>query len=530
MKTILLALSSLLVLGSPANLLMASDLYVSEDGNDTIGDGSIGNPFRSITAAMAVAQYGDVIQVAPGVYREARGETFPIFLRDGVAVHGPGGKGGEATLVCQRTKNMFYAAAAVDWTIEGMQLDNTNPAQGTLRPMIVGSRVSGAVIRNNTMLVSRGAIALASVAISLSGNTFIEDSGSVVIDMIALNAGPTAVVQNNTVLGGQVGISMGVGSNGQPITAEIVGNVIEDPSVVGIHINAAEAYVPALFDLTIERNTILGSGDRGLTLDWATSGTASAAATIRFNSIRSATGSGMELSMDLVSVGSSSGCGPGVLDLQARVEGNHWKDCLGNSLNVSSREDFCMSLNGSTPPDLGNGSPGFLYGRNRFENSGVSALDTYADGTFGTLPAQGNWWGTTSSSAIEAIVRHFPDTNRGWTVDYSQPLDGALSFTAVPDVMRQAGGETVTLTAGSGSAFVQQIGQIKLEAELSGVAVLDPTVSEDGTQLSFIAPPTAVRGPVLLTVTNPNGIVGSAVVTVKGNGGPWMIKGPLAPR
>ena len=68
------------------------DFYVSGDGSDTEGDGTMANPFRSITHAFAVAAEQGVartlVGVLPGTYAAASGETFPIALPKGAIVRG----------------------------------------------------------------------------------------------------------------------------------------------------------------------------------------------------------------------------------------------------------------------------------------------------------------------------------------------------------------------------------------------------------------------------------------------------------
>ena len=61
---------------------VSKDLYVdANSGSDAIGDGTSGNPLKTITKALAIAGGAsgrDTIHVAPGVYNAALGETFPL--------------------------------------------------------------------------------------------------------------------------------------------------------------------------------------------------------------------------------------------------------------------------------------------------------------------------------------------------------------------------------------------------------------------------------------------------------------------
>lgn len=58
------------------------------NGNDTTGDGSTANPFRTITVALLVAGPGATVQVGAGTYDAALGEVFPLRPGSGVTVRG----------------------------------------------------------------------------------------------------------------------------------------------------------------------------------------------------------------------------------------------------------------------------------------------------------------------------------------------------------------------------------------------------------------------------------------------------------
>ncbi|MEW6366116.1 MAG: DUF1565 domain-containing protein [Acidobacteriota bacterium] len=71
----------------------ANTIYVDQDrGSDTTGDGSFENPYETITKGLSVATSGWTVSVAPGFYEADSGETFPLFVPDGVALRGAGMK------------------------------------------------------------------------------------------------------------------------------------------------------------------------------------------------------------------------------------------------------------------------------------------------------------------------------------------------------------------------------------------------------------------------------------------------------
>ena len=71
-----LGLISLALFASPAQ--SSTMIYVSS-GSNLNGDGSLNNPYSSITAALATKPVaGTIIQLNQGVYSAETGESFPI--------------------------------------------------------------------------------------------------------------------------------------------------------------------------------------------------------------------------------------------------------------------------------------------------------------------------------------------------------------------------------------------------------------------------------------------------------------------
>ncbi len=59
-------------------------IYVSVSGDDSAGDGTVGNPYRTIQKGIDVAVSGDIVMVAAGTYEEN------IGIKPGVTVIGAG--------------------------------------------------------------------------------------------------------------------------------------------------------------------------------------------------------------------------------------------------------------------------------------------------------------------------------------------------------------------------------------------------------------------------------------------------------
>ena len=92
--------------GPPA---LPENLYVNAStGSDNTGDGSEGNPWKTITFALdQVTTEGHTINVAAGTYDATLGESFPILMKDGVTLIGAGndqsiidGQAGASVIKC----------------------------------------------------------------------------------------------------------------------------------------------------------------------------------------------------------------------------------------------------------------------------------------------------------------------------------------------------------------------------------------------------------------------------------------------
>ena len=60
--------------------ISAPDLYVDAAATDDSGAGTIGDPFKTLTNALAQAEVGARVHVAAGTYNQASGEMFPLMV------------------------------------------------------------------------------------------------------------------------------------------------------------------------------------------------------------------------------------------------------------------------------------------------------------------------------------------------------------------------------------------------------------------------------------------------------------------
>lgn len=122
----LILVSGLLLFTS---ISMATTYHISPAGNDATGNGSIGNPWKTLfKATSTVITFGDSIYVSPGIYLE----TQQSVLRVGVSIYGAGKTVSilRSTLTALWT-SMISAASATQGTngnqsISHIKLDGTN--------------------------------------------------------------------------------------------------------------------------------------------------------------------------------------------------------------------------------------------------------------------------------------------------------------------------------------------------------------------------------------------------------------------
>ncbi len=113
--------------------MAAAELYVAETGSDTVGNGSAGNPYRTITKALSQAANGTRVHIAAGQYTNGV-ETFPVAISNlyGVQLLGTNAT---TTVVNAKSANRVISVynALGDSRIESLSVINgsaTNPTNG----------------------------------------------------------------------------------------------------------------------------------------------------------------------------------------------------------------------------------------------------------------------------------------------------------------------------------------------------------------------------------------------------------------
>jgi len=233
-------------LGSVTNIL-----YVSTGGNDTTGDGTEQNPYRTISQALSVStNTPEAIFVGPGTFDENGGETFPLQLNPGTA------------LVCRGPNR----STVLD--------DSTTPSPVPLgEAMISGDQaayIDGCAIKMSldwTAAVDDGGLTLR------VNNALVDGLGTPICSPGILLSAADSVVMNSTLTGfpGCDGLGYGITINaGSPL----ISNNILSQNYSGIYINDGSPM--------ITRNVIKNNSQYGI----ETSGLATLAPTISNNKIR----------------------------------------------------------------------------------------------------------------------------------------------------------------------------------------------------------------------------------------------------
>ena len=202
-------------------------IYVdSRAGNDANG-GTFGTPLRTITQAIAAAQPGMVIQLAPGTYSAESGEQFPLRVPAGVTLRGSASSRGQGIEIVGggRFLSRTQAGQSVAVVLE-------NGAQ------VQGLTVSNPSIRGTGIWVEGGTASILSSTLSGSHR-----------EGVFLSGNANATVRGN--------VFYRNGGNGMAITKQsrglIVGNVFE---ATGYGVAIGDQAAP-----TLRNNRIVGNRD-----------------------------------------------------------------------------------------------------------------------------------------------------------------------------------------------------------------------------------------------------------------------------
>jgi hypothetical protein len=228
-------------------------------GNDA-GGGNCASPYKTITRAVANAQSGDVIWVAPGTYDAALGEVFPIMLPAGVTLLGDEankGRGSTVTRVigggdlvaptpCAPYGATIYPGANA--VIAGFELTNSQLTFAAMTLLICHNAIT---IRNNSLVNNTSgysAIYISNGANNhiITGNNITDNAGSTGLGFIGGGVG--SKVENNLIVRNQYGVEydspggdMGGGSAGSA-GGNIISCNVESDIFTGVNVSAANNF------------------------------------------------------------------------------------------------------------------------------------------------------------------------------------------------------------------------------------------------------------------------------------------------
>jgi parallel beta-helix repeat protein len=197
-------------------------------GTDVVGGGSAAAPFKTIAFALAQVKLGatTVIQLAPGSYTSASGETFPLKLKPNVTVVGDEATKGQGVLIQGAGKLLTKALGSQDTTIS---MDKNSVLRGVTVTNLA-SRGTGVwvestnpVIANNTFTNSgREGIFVTGQGTPLIGsNIFLKNVGNGV-SIIDTAAG---TITNNLFQENGFGLSIGGAATTELQNNQIVKNI-----------------------------------------------------------------------------------------------------------------------------------------------------------------------------------------------------------------------------------------------------------------------------------------------------------------
>jgi len=117
-------------------------IYVSIEGNDTTGDGTFENPYRTIQKGINESRRNDIVQVLPGIYEEN------IELLSDLIVLGSGSKD---IIVTSDIGSVVTANNAYNVSLSGFTIDGKGSADG----LLCSGATFGIAIKDNIVLNSK---------------------------------------------------------------------------------------------------------------------------------------------------------------------------------------------------------------------------------------------------------------------------------------------------------------------------------------------------------------------------------------
>jgi len=241
-------------------------------GSNTTGNGSQASPWKTITYALSqIVGTGNTLNVAAGTYNRALGETFPIFMADGVSLVGAGID--RSIIDAGTTQTAVKCVGIVDSTtrLDGFTITNgTSPGESgiyisagsTLQVSYNKITASGG---NTAYNFWQGGIYVVNSSPLITSNIISGNSGS---GIFVSNCSPT--IKNNLITGNEGNSYRGGGLTieGSTSSPTISYNIIVNNSLEGIRCNNSSR--PQIIN-----NTIAGNSAGGIQMGGFAKGSAS---------------------------------------------------------------------------------------------------------------------------------------------------------------------------------------------------------------------------------------------------------------
>ncbi|MCK5690205.1 thrombospondin type 3 repeat-containing protein [Myxococcota bacterium] len=345
----------------------------------------------------------------------------------------------------------------------------------------------------------------------------------------SVDGGATLLIQDNILENNGASGAYLEGQSAR-LVANVEGNLIRGNNDYGIY---AIADGVSSVDLTIENNTISDNSNNAFHLN-VTANSANIQLAMGANLIEENSGSGVFLvangSNNLLNATLENNTiranNDGVYLENKSVANQVGVDLLNNTISdnrddgieITAYSGMLVDMRGNVIADnvdngvyVNSASYGFSLNLQANTFRGNDAYAIYNSDNDTPILALENWWGTTSPTAIAAMVYDNEDALNGRSyIIFDDPLDTTLLFEPMRTEAPEEGGASVLIMALEGAPpFVASAGINKLVVMFGEVEALAVEVVANGRAIYAVAPPHA-PGVVDITVTNPGAQSGVA--------------------
>ena len=457
------------------------NIYVDQTGNDDTGDGTTGNPYKTITNALKfVTEEKNTIYVRPGTYEEQVIVNTSVSLQadpTGVEIRSPAvsqsgfkfaesssnwepivfAYGGEKDVV----SGVIFGTTVIDFIMRGFLINgmDDDPASLNRKAGILLRNVDGTITKNtveNISLLSTGfetfgIIAYGDSDLIISKNEVsgysrggIGANGDAIIGE-PLYETPNVLIKNNTVTGPGMDIPVTWAPNGIQIgwgaTGKIVNNTVSGNGWPGTDWTGSGIIVAGSDKVEVYSNTVVNN-ETGIAVCgwmWDPSGVTADNTWIHDNKVAKNTygisiqDKSIDTTIENNTIKKSSYDGIDICNFYGNPPTG--TVILSNTIIGNNTENDATS-GGIWIDAVVDGDEVKINFNNIVDNNKFGILNT---STVGTLDASGNWWGsttgpnnaTTNPSGTGNAVSNNVDYSPWWGADYigaSRPFAIAVAI------------------------------------------------------------------------------------------------------